>query len=148
MASVKASIKGAVETQSYEHWVSVTLRFGDTDKLGHINNAVYASLFESGRCHFCLGLFDMANASGRLFTLARVAIDFVEEMHFPGDARVGTRILSVGKSSITLGQSIFKDDRCASVADSVMVLIDNQTRRSTPLTAELLDAIASLRSSN
>jgi|ERR1700733_7012374 acyl-CoA thioester hydrolase len=148
MTIVRASVQGAAEAQSYQDWTSVTLRFGDTDQLGHVNNAVYATLFESGRCDFCLGLFQTANESGRLFTLARVAIDFVQEMHFPGDARVGTRVLAVGKSSFTLGQAIFKDGVCHSVADSVLVLIDQKTRRSTPLTAELLDMIKSLRRSD
>ncbi len=147
MPSLKTSVPGAAEEQSYHYWTDVTLRFGDTDQIGHINNAVYASLFESGRCHFAAGLFLVADQSGRLFTLARVAIDFVQEMHYPGGVRVGTRILSVGKSSLSLGQAIFKDDVCCSVSDSVMVLVDRKTRRSTPLTHELLQMIDALRAS-
>jgi acyl-CoA thioester hydrolase len=148
MTILKASVQGAREAQSYKDWTSVTLRFADTDQLGHVNNAVYATLFESGRCDFCAGLFQAANESERLFTLARVAIDFVQEMHFPGDVRVGTRIVAVGKSSLTLSQAIFKDGVCHSVAESVVVLIDGKARRSTPLTAELLDMIKSLGRSN
>jgi acyl-CoA thioester hydrolase len=136
-----------IETRkaTYKHWTEVNLRFGDTDRQGHINNSVYATLYESGRFAFFQEGFKKSEDGQHSITLARVAIDFRIELYFPGTVSVGSRILSVGKSSLKLGQAIFKDEICHSISDSVLVFIDLSTRRSTPFTKEMLSIIEHLK---
>ncbi len=135
----------ASNKSSYKHWTNVELRFADSDALGHINNAVYATLFEAGRFSFFGQGFKLANESERFFTLARLTIDFLNEMYFPGTTEIGTRILSVGRSSLTLRQGIFIGSICHAISDNVMVLADAKQRRSTPLTDEILGLIEQLQ---
>jgi acyl-CoA thioester hydrolase len=125
---------------AYKHWTSVTLRYGDTDRQGHINKAVYCTLYESGRVAF---LFteegSIVEAEGANLVIARLALDYLQEMKFPGTAEIGSKVLAIGRSSFHVGQGIFMGVTCYSTADSVIVLINPQTKRSTPLTARLIE---------
>ena len=42
----------AIERGSYSIWTYDKLRYGDTDRQGHINNAVFATFCETGRVMF------------------------------------------------------------------------------------------------
>src|SRR5580704_1865021 len=106
----------------YKHWTNVTLRYGDTDRQGHINNAAYCTLLESGRVAF---LFNQDGShiagEGRSFVIVKLTIDYLIEMNFPGTAEIGSRIISIGRSSFTVGQGIFMGETCYSSAESVIV---------------------------
>jgi acyl-CoA thioester hydrolase len=122
---------------AYAIWTSDTLRYGDTDRQGHVNNAVFATFCESGRVRF---LYDEAldlRGPGSNFVIARLELDFLAELFYPGSVDIGTRVLSVGRSSFRLGQGIFTGEACAATAECVMVLVDDATRRSQPLTPRL-----------
>jgi acyl-CoA thioester hydrolase len=123
----------ATERSAYAIWEAVTLRYGDTDRQGHINNAVYATFCESGRVAFLYDAKLGLRSDGANFVIARLELDFRAELYYPGIVDIGTRVLSVGRSSFRIGQGIFKGDLCAATAECVMVLMDDATRKSTPL---------------
>src|SRR5712692_5688730 len=112
MADGEHALPPATERASYRIWTHDKLRYNDTDRQGHVNNAVFATFFETGRVSF---LYDAAlalAAPGCEFVIARLAIDFRTELYFPGIVDIGTRVLRVGRSSFTLGQAVFTDERC------------------------------------
>lgn len=117
----------------YRHWARDTLRYCDTDKQGHINNIAFAVFCETGRVQFLLEPGQPLTPPGTFIVIARLALDFLGEIHWPGEVRIGTGIAAIGRSSFTLGQGIFVDDRCVGIADSVLVLADETSRRSTAL---------------
>src|SRR5438067_4323030 len=83
------------------------IRFGDLDPQGHVNNAVFATYFESGRvAMFRNPDFGIGVADGT-FILARLEIDFLSELRWPGTVEVGTAVTAFGRSSFTLDQAIF-----------------------------------------
>jgi acyl-CoA thioester hydrolase len=109
----------------------VTLRFCDTDKLGHINNVSIAAFFEASRVE----LFDDVIRRAKLgpgidYVLARIAIDFRSELHYPGTIEVGGRFVRVGNRSIASGYGAFAGDRCFATAEAVNVFFDLETRQS------------------
>ena len=109
------------------------LRYADTDRQGHVNNAVFATFFETGRVEF---LYDPAaplHAPDGAFVIARVAVDFVDEVRWPGKVDIGTRVASIGRSSIKLEQALFQDGRHVASAESVIVHVDTGDRKSRPL---------------
>ena len=65
--------------------------------------------------------------------IARLELDFRAELGWRDVVEIGTVVLGVGRSSFTLGQGLFADARCVATARSVLVLIDETTRRATPL---------------
>ncbi|MBI2294287.1 MAG: hypothetical protein HYU73_28895, partial [Betaproteobacteria bacterium] len=56
----------------------------------------------------------------------------------------GTLIRRVGRSSVTFGQALFNDGKCAAVAAAVMVLLDPGTRRPTPLSRKVVTQLQSM----
>jgi len=119
----------------FPHHVVERLRFGDTDQQGHINNAVFATLFESGRVAFLYDVDKGLPPAGSQFVIAQLTIRFLGEMRFPGEVIVASGVSRIGNSSVTLSQALFVGDACTATADSVIVLTDLESRRSTPLTA-------------
>jgi acyl-CoA thioester hydrolase len=57
---------------------------------------------------------------------------------------IGTVLRAIGRSSFTLAHGIFKDGACCATAEVVMVLFDETTRRSAPLTQALRDRLQRL----
>ena len=142
MTAEQRATVAETDARAYKHWTEVHLRYGDTDRQGHINNAIFATLLESGRVALLFN--DVGNAvagSGTAYVIAKLTLDFLAEMNFPGTARIGSKILSTGRSSFVVAQAIFLNDKCCSTAQSVIVLTDEATHRSTPLTAELLEQL-------
>ena len=113
-------------------WTEDILRFGDTDQIGHVNNSVFSVLCESGRVHLFRTKLNPTLEPGQYFVIARLAIDFRAELHYPGRVRTGTWITRIGRSSLTLRQAIHDGERIAGEAEGVCVLVDGATRRPTP----------------
>jgi acyl-CoA thioester hydrolase len=124
------------------------LRYGDTDRQGHVNNAVFATLFETGRVEFFNSRPVQLSEHGSAFVLARLVVNFKREIHWPGTVSIGTRLVAVGRSSMTLEQALFQDDHCVAIGESVVVLMDEATRRSRPFSPAAAEHLAALRSSN
>lgn len=110
------------------------LRYGDTDRQGHINNAVYATFFESGRVGVLYDPERSMPPRGHAFVIAQLNIRFVAETHWPGEVLIGTRVVRLGRSSIVMEQAVFCDGTLRASAESTIVLTDLGTRRSAPLT--------------
>jgi len=135
----------STEREFYKLWTPVTLRYGDTDRQGHINNAAYCTFFESGRVAFLCHEHGTIADDGFSFVIAKLSLDFLKEMNFPGTVEVGTRVNNIGKSSFTCGQALFKDGECCSTAESVIVLTDNSTKRSAPLPQKVISVLHNLQ---
>lgn len=121
------------------------LRYGDTDRQGHVNNAVFSTLFETGRVELLLDPAKPLNDEGRAFVIARVAIDFIDEITWPGAVDIATRVASVGRSSIKLEQALFQNGKLTARCESVVVHVDYQgDRRSRPLSAAAVAALQAL----
>ncbi len=121
--------------------VADIIRFGDLDRQGHVNNAVYSTYLETGRVGL---IYDRLQVAGATSVLARVEIDFLRELRWPGTVEIATAVESIGRSSYRLAQAIFHEGNCAADARSTMVLIDRETRRSRVLPAELIAQLRSL----
>lgn len=117
------------------------LRFCDTDRLGHVNNAAYAMLFEAGRTEMLLplGLLEMP---GRAVVIARLEIDFLREMNWPGEVRIETWVARLGTKSLHLRQSLWLGEAESGRARSVLAVIDTATRRAVPLEPKWREALA------
>ena len=56
------------------------LRYGDTDRQGHVNNAVFATFFETGRVELLLAADRPLIGPGTSLVLARLEVDLVAEV--------------------------------------------------------------------
>jgi acyl-CoA thioester hydrolase len=128
-----ASLRGLADRANFTVWNMDTLRLSDLDHQNHVNNAVHAVLFTNGRFNFIQRNLRPHVAGVAPLALVKITIEYLNEMHHPGEVECGTLIRRVGRSSVTFGQALFNEGRCAAVAESTMVLLDPQTRRPKPL---------------
>jgi acyl-CoA thioester hydrolase len=84
------------------------------------------------------------NPPGTVFVIARLVLDFRDEIRWPGTVEIGTRVEQIGRSSLTLRQGLFQTERLVATADTVIVLMTEQTLRSTPLQPATVDALMGL----
>ena len=130
------SHRPAPRLEDYPHRASDLIRYADLDPQGHVNNAVFATYFETGRVAMFRGPDLGIGADGKTFVLVRQEIDFLQELRWPGSVEIGTAIASFGRSSFTVAQVVFRGDVCAAAGRATIVFIDLATRRPEPLPEE------------
>lgn len=113
----------------FPFWTEEKLRIADTDMNGHVNNGATGAFCEAGRAELMMEGGGDPRARGFAMAVARVAIDYRREIHYPGRVRVGSRVSRLGTSSVTVAQGLFKDGELFATAESVMVILDPATRR-------------------
>ena len=132
-----SALPPATERGSYAIWTYDKLRYNDTDRQGHVNNAVFATFCETGRVMFLYDETLNFAGAGAIFVAVRLELDFRLELFYPGRVDIGTRVLGIGRTSVRLGQGIFNGNTCAATAETVLVLMDEATRKAKPLTPQL-----------
>ncbi|HEY2945110.1 MAG TPA: thioesterase family protein [Vicinamibacteria bacterium] len=118
--------------------LGVEVRFRDLDALGHVNNAVYLTYFESARMAWWMHLTRLTDLRQMDMILARAEIDFRSPAAYPEVLDVGVRCASIGRSSFVIEQAITerRTRRLVAEARKVLVHYDYAASRSTPLTEE------------
>lgn len=120
------------------------IRYADTDRQGHVNNAVFATFLETGRVEIIYDPEIALARPGSECVIARLELDLRAELRWPGTVQIGTRVIAVGRSSVRLEQGLFQDGRYAARAETVIVLIDMQSRRATPFSDAALERLHAL----
>jgi acyl-CoA thioester hydrolase len=114
------------------------------DALGHVNQAVYHELLEEARTALITGLPTPAKGA---FVMARVELNYRREI--PLNHRyveVTLAVESIGRSSVTVTQQIFRSDgELAADGLSVLVAWDAAARGSRPLSESELATLRSLQ---
>lgn len=124
------------EMAAYPHRVTESVRFSETDQMGHVNNTVFGIYFEVGRTtYLCDNGFYRQSALG--LVIVKTEINFRIMLHWPGSVEIGTRVASAGRSSFVMEQALRQDDRLAGSAVSTMVVIDLAINRSTAIPDEI-----------
>ena len=123
------------------------LRYADTDRQGHVNNAVFATMFETGRVEVLYHPDAPLTSPNCAFVIANLNLNFHAEINWPGLVDIGTRVSKVGRSSVTLEQALFQNGRLTATAQTVIVQMNETTRRSEPLSAAAVAQLNNLKSS-
>jgi acyl-CoA thioester hydrolase len=116
--------------------IPIQVRFGDTDMMGHLNNAAYVQYLELARLHVAAEM----ERSGlpRVYTvLAHLEMDYRREVHFGQEVRVRIWTERVGSSSWQLGCAVDADGQLAAEGKTVQVCIDPETRRPSPISGRV-----------
>jgi acyl-CoA thioester hydrolase len=140
--AAKPAPKVAPKLADYPHKVTDTIRFGDLDPQGHVNQAVFLTYFESGR----VGMFRDPDfgigAPGLTYVLVRMEVDYMKELHWPGSVDIGTGVTEFGRSSFKVAQAIFRDGAVHAMGRATLVCMDKTTRKATPLPQPAIDRLS------
>lgn len=137
--------RAALPLAAYPHHAADTVRLGDLDHQNHVNNAVYATYFETGRVMLLHDTLGGLARGGNTFVVARLEVNYLSELHWPGSVTIGTGVERIGRSSIVFAQAVFAGGRCAASGRSTLVLVDGGSRRPTRLPDDLLQRLQPLR---
>lgn len=128
---------------SYPLWSRDLVRYGDVDMQGHVNNVSFARFSETARVEFLYRDLKPVFPEDCYFVIVKLVVDFRQEVLWPATVDIGSAVLAIGRSSLTLVQGMFVDDRCVATAENVIVLNSAETRRSTPLPDALRQCLGS-----
>ena len=132
-----ARLDSAPRLEDFPFRVSDNVRFADLDPNQHVNNAVYASYFETGRVSLMKDRSYGLLPPGVTWMMVRLDMHFRAELRWPGTIEMGLGVTKFGRTSVTFEQVVFSNGICVASAQSVSVLLDEATRRPTALTEEI-----------
>lgn len=125
------NIKTLPPLDKFFHKIDVQIRFNDVDILGHLNNTVYFSFFDTGKaCFFEKALQRKMEWNRVECVIANIDCAYVSPIYFGEDVEVLTRCSHVGDKSFVLQQVIVekKTREVKAAADTVMVSINPDTK--------------------
>jgi len=109
------------------HLTEMKVRFGDTDMLGHVNNASYFTYMEESRIDFlaALGLEQVP------LILASARVDFLAQTYFSDLLDVETFVSRIGNSSFDIVNRMYRSGGQDLVFEGVAVVVyfDYATQR-------------------
>jgi acyl-CoA thioester hydrolase len=122
----------------FPYRLSDNVRYADLDPNQHVNNAVYASYFETGRVTLMKDRGYGLMPDGVTWIMVRLDMHFRAELRWPGTIELGLGVVKFGRTSVTFDQVVFAGSTCVASAQSVSVLIDEVSRKPTPLTEAII----------
>lgn len=127
----------------YHHTLPLQLRFNDVDRFGHVNNVVYFSFYDMGKCDYFVSVCPDVSFEEIGIVAVHVDADFMNQIYATDHIAVQTAITEIGNKSFHLSQRVIDMDngevKC--VGNSVMVTFDLTTHTPMSLKPEWIDAI-------
>jgi acyl-CoA thioester hydrolase len=133
----------------FPHRMEQEVRFGDTDAMGHANNARFLTYCESARLAYWeaatgapVGLPTHGEEEGMI--LAEIRVTFRSQAYFGECLQIETRAGRIGRTSFTLEhritacQSARGHARLIATAEAVQVLYDYAAARPRPVPDEIV----------
>jgi acyl-CoA thioester hydrolase len=135
----------------YRH--PIEIRYGDTDALGHVNNAVYLSYFEMARGGYYTRVVGHPFGTGpdaerRTYVIAEAHISYRRPAFYGEPLWCGVRVGWLSRSSFGLEYRLEVSDSAIGAArviadgSTVQVFYDLARGRPMRIPAELVDALA------
>lgn len=128
--------------KNFTTWIDDKVRFSDLDPLGHVNNNSVGQYFENARAALYAEFTPQWPYGDALFVLAHTAIDFRRELHYPSPIQIGSGVLKIGRTSITIANGLFHKGTGVAYGESVSVLIHDKTRKPLEISTELRGLIS------
>ncbi len=124
--------------------LNIQPRFSETDALGHINNAVIPVWFEQARTPIFELFVPDLNPQHWNLILARVEVDYLQELFYQAPVTIKTGIDRIGEKSVRVYQEVWQHDACAAKGMAVLVHFDHQNKCSQPIPDDVRAALRPL----
>lgn len=120
----------------FRYETDLQIRFSDVDVLGHVNNTVYLSFYDTGKAWFFSNIHERIIEWSKVETvIANVDCCYISPIFFGEEVAVYTRCESISERSFKLLQVIAlkKTGEIKSACETVMVCFDPTTQHSIPM---------------
>jgi acyl-CoA thioester hydrolase len=65
--------------------------------------------------------------------VAKVTLELLNEIHWPGKIDIGTGVLRIGDSSLLIGANLYQNDKLVATSETIVVQVNHQTKKSQSL---------------
>lgn len=120
-----------------------TVRFSDTDAMGHVNNSRYFSYMEEGRFQFFKELCDDLTGEQAFrkfpFIVGDIQCRFIKALLPSQPVLVTTGVTAIGQKSFVLEYDVYEEESQTQAAQgrSTLVMFDYQKQETFPIPDEL-----------
>ena len=137
--------------QEFTHVFPLSVRWGDADVYGHINNVEFVRYVESGRVAYCEEVMSLKLKVGMEagWVLADMQCTYLQQVHYPALLEVYTRISSMGTKSATVLADIYckGENKPVLTSRGVMVWFDMKRQQTAPIPDDIRTKVASYEQS-
>jgi acyl-CoA thioester hydrolase len=122
------------------HVGTTSIRWGDMDAMGHVNNAVYFRYMEQARIDWLSAIGCAPNPDGEGPVIINAHCTFLRQLTYPGDIEIRTFVGPPGRSSFETRHEIRRVDApdvLAAEGGGKVVWINFKQEKSMPLSDEV-----------
>jgi acyl-CoA thioester hydrolase len=123
----------------------ITVRYGDLDPQGHVNNAATVTYLEHARVSYIrhLKLWDGGSFLEIGFILARIELDYRSPIELTDRVEVGVKVSRLGNKSLDMEYLVRHSEKGTVFAEgkTVQVAYDYQSKQTVPLKESWRQAI-------
>lgn len=123
---------------NFRHHVSIEVRFGDLDAMGHVNNAKYLTYLETARIRYVHEVCaPHTNWSELGMILAKVVIEYKAPLLYDDRVEVYTRVSRIGNKSFEIEHVVMRTadglSEAAALCATTLVSYDYQHKCTMPV---------------
>lgn len=124
--------------------IHVRVRFGETDALGHINNASYFIYTEEARVRFFEAIGYSMGTKQWQFIMASTKCDFLKQGYFNQELTIKTYVSKIGTKSFQLDHEIIctKTQQLIATGEATVVYFDFEKQQSEAIPPKLREKLA------
>lgn len=128
---------------SFKHIMPIQLRSSDSDRFGHINNAVYFTFYDLGKTNYIENVCPNVDWEREAIVVVDIHVSFKSQIYVTDHITVQTAITSIGTKSFKLLQRVVNTEtnevKC--ICNSTMVTYDLIEHKSKPIPENWVNAI-------
>lgn len=132
------------EQKKLIHTMTVPIRWGDMDAMGHVNNTLYFRYMEIARLQWMFESGVPANPQGEGPVIVNAFCNFIRQLEFPGEVLVRTYGGEVGRTSFDTYHEMLRTDDPDTVyanGGATVVWVDFPNQKSAPMPQRLRELI-------
>lgn len=114
------------------------VRYRDTDRQGHVNNAVFGTYFEAGRVALLYQPNLAIDLSQSAFVVVKITMELRGEIFWPNDVHIGVGVLHTSSSSLMIGSNLYIQGQVVASSETLLMYIDVNEKKSISLPQNLI----------
>ena len=124
------------ETKKLVYEMTIPIRWGDMDAMGHLNNGSYFRYLETVRIDWFHSLGVAPSPDGEGMVIVNAFCNFIRQFTYPGDILIRTFVSHLGRSSFDTWATMERTDQpgvvCAT-GGATVVWVNFPAQKSAPL---------------
>lgn len=124
------------EKKKLVYEMTIPIRWGDMDAMGHINNAVYFRYMETARIDWFTSAGLNPNPGGEGPVIVNAFCNFIRQFEYPGEIRIKTFVSNPGRTSVDSWHTMERTDQpgvISAAGGATIVWVDFPKQKSAPL---------------